>query len=211
MLTFLDSGGPFMYVILFVSIGAFSLFCERAIFLYLKLSMNTDKAYKKIMVLLDNANYRAAIEECNKIISHPLGRILKSGLLKAGKRDKEIEQAMQEGLLREVPLLKKRINYLSMFANVATLLGLLGTIIGLIAAFQGVSEVASSQKQEVLSAGISVAMFTTAFGLIVSIPCLMGFYLLNNRCEYLIDQFEEKALALFNVVSTMKRESQNNA
>lgn len=173
--------------------------------------MSTDKAYKKIMAQLDNANYRGAIEECNKIISHPLGRILKSGLLKAGKRDKEIEQAMQESLLREVPLLKKRINYLSMFANVATLLGLLGTIIGLIAAFQGVSEVASAQKQEVLSAGISVAMFTTAFGLVVSIPCLMGFYLLNNRSEYLIDQFEEKALALFNVVSTMKREPQNNA
>lgn len=211
MLTFLDSGGSFMYVILFVSIGAFALFCERAVFLYLRLSLNIDKAYLKIMMLLNTGNYRGAIEECNKIISHPLGRILKSGLLKAGKRDKEIEQAMQESLLREVPLLKKRINYLSMFANVATLLGLLGTIIGLIAAFQGVSEVAASLKQEVLSAGISVAMFTTAFGLIVSIPCLMGFYLLNNRSEHLIDQFEEKSLALYNVVSTMKREPQNNA
>lgn len=209
MLTFLDSGGSFMYVILVVSIGALALFCERATFLYLRLSMNTEKAYQKIMVLLENANYRGAIEECNKIASHPLGRILKSGLLKAGKRDKEIEQAMQESLLREVPLLKKRINYLSMFANVATLLGLLGTIIGLIAAFQGVSEVAASMKQEVLSAGISVAMFTTAFGLVVSIPCLMGFYLLNNRSEHLIDQFEEKALALYNVVTSMKRENQH--
>jgi len=206
MFTFLESGGAFMYVILLVSVGAFALFCERAVYLYIKLSMNTDKAYKKIMVLLEAGDYRGAIEECNKIITHPLGRILKSGLLKAGKRDKEIEQAMQESLLREVPLLKKRINYLSMFANVATLLGLLGTIVGLIAAFQGVSEVAASMKQEVLSAGISVAMFTTAFGLIVSIPCLMGFYLLSNRSEHLVDQFEEKSLGLFNVVSSMKRE-----
>jgi len=206
MFTFLESGGAFMYVILLVSVGAFALFCERAVYLYIKLSMNTDKAYKKILVLLEAGDYRGAIEECNKIITHPLGRILKSGLLKAGKRDKEIEQAMQESLLREVPLLKKRINYLSMFANVATLLGLLGTIVGLIAAFQGVSEVAASMKQEVLSAGISVAMFTTAFGLIVSIPCLMGFYLLSNRSEHLVDQFEEKSLGLFNVVSSMKRE-----
>jgi biopolymer transport protein ExbB/TolQ len=206
MFTFLESGGVFMYVILFVSIVALALFCERATYLYLRLNLNTDKVYKQIMSLLGQANYRNAIEECDKINRHPLGRILKSGLLKAGKRDKEIQQAIQESLLREVPCLKARINYLSMFANIATLLGLLGTIVGLITAFQGVSEATAAAKQEILASGISVAMFTTAFGLIVAIPCLMGFYLLNNRGEYLINQFEEKALGLYNALANMKRE-----
>jgi len=206
MFTFLDNGGAFMYVILFVSIVALALFCERATFLYLRLNLNTDKVYKQIMTLLGQSNYRNAIEECDKINRHPMGRILKSGLLKAGKRDKEIQQALQESLLREVPLLKVRVNYLSMFANIATLLGLLGTIVGLITAFQGVSEASAAAKQEILASGISVAMFTTAFGLIVSIPCLMGFYLLNNRGEYLIGQFEEKALGLYNTLANLKRE-----
>lgn len=207
MFTFLDNGGAFMYVILFVSMVALALFCERATFLYLRLSLNTEKVYKQIMAFLGQSNYRNAIEECDKINRHPLGRILKSGLLKAGKRDKEIEQAIQESLLREVPRLKARVNYLSMFANIATLLGLLGTIVGLITAFQGVSEASAAAKQEILASGISVAMFTTAFGLIVSIPCLMGFYLLNNRGEFLIGQFEEKALGLYNALANLKREA----
>ncbi len=195
-----------MYVILLTSIGALALFCERAFFLYGKLRLNMDNAFDKISALLGNSNYRAALEEVNRIQNHPMGRTLKSGLLKAGKRDKDIEQALQESILREMPLLKKRINYLSMFANVATLLGLLGTIIGLIAAFAGVAGASAAEKQQVLAAGISVAMFTTAFGLIVSIPSLVGFYLLNNRGDHIIEKMDEKSLALFNILSGLKRE-----
>lgn len=206
MLDLLNSGGTFMYVILVTSIAALALFCERALFLYGKLSLNMDAAFNKVSALLETANYRAALEEVNRIQNHPLGRTLKSGLLKAGKRDKDIEQAMQESILREMPLLKKRINYLSMFANVATLLGLLGTIIGLIAAFAGVADASAAEKQEILAAGISVAMFTTAFGLIVSIPSLVGFYLLNNRGDHIIEKMDEKSLALFNIMSSLKRE-----
>lgn len=207
MLDLLNSGGSFMYVILFTSIGALALFCERAFFLYGKLSLNMDNAFDKVSALLSTSNYRAALEEVNRFQNHPMGRTLKSGLLKAGKRDKDIEQAMQESILREMPLLKKRINYLSMFANVATLLGLLGTIIGLIAAFAGVAGASAAEKQQVLAAGISVAMFTTAFGLIVSIPSLVGFYLLNNRGDHIIEKMDEKSLALFNILSGLKRES----
>ncbi len=205
MFTFLDNGGTFMYVILSVSVLALALFSERVVFLYLRLSLNTEKAYKQIMNKLEQYGYRSAIEECDKIAGHPMGRILKAGLLKAGRRDKEIEQAMQESILREMPLLKARVNYLSMFANIATLLGLLGTIVGLITAFEGVGGAAAAEKQEILASGISIAMLTTAFGLIVAIPCLVGFYLLNNRGDYLMDQFEEKALGLFNVLSSLKR------
>ncbi len=206
MMDLLNSGGSFMYVILATSIGALALFCERAFFLFKKMGLNMDAAFNRIAKLLERSNYRAALQEVNDIQGHPMGRILKSGLLKAGKRDKDIEQAMQEGILREVPLLKVRINYLSMFANVATLLGLLGTIVGLIAAFAGVAGAGAAEKQTILAAGISVAMFTTAFGLIVSIPSLVGFYVLNNRSDSIIEKMDEKALALFNILSDLKRE-----
>ncbi len=206
MMDLLNSGGSFMYVILITSIGALALFCERAYFLFVKMNLNMDTAFNKISALLEKANYRAALEEVNRIKTHPLGRTLKSGLLRAGKRDKDIEQAMQESILREMPLLKVRINYLSMFANVATLLGLLGTIVGLIAAFAGVAGASAAEKQEILASGISVAMFTTAFGLIVSIPSLVGFYVLNNRSDALIEKIDEKALAMFNILSHLKRE-----
>jgi len=194
-----------MYVILGVSVIAFGLFCERAGFLYFRLKLNTETAFQKIFFFLEKLNYRGALEECTKIEKHPIGRILKAGLLKSDKRDKEIELAMEERILKEIPLIKARVNYLAMFANIATLLGLLGTIVGLVTAFQGVGSADATMKQEILAKGISVAMLTTAFGLTVAIPCLAGFYVLNNRGDHLIDQFEEKALKLFNVLSSLKR------
>ena len=205
MFELLQSGGFFMYIIFTVSIVAFAIFIERASFLFFRLKMNFDKSFQRVLAYLEKFNYNAAIEECTRIENHPLGRILKAGLLKSDKRDKEIELALEENIMKEIPLVKARINYLTLFANISTLLGLLGTIVGLITAFRGVSHASAAMKQEILAHGISVAMFTTAFGLVVAIPCLIGFYILNNRGDYLIDQFEEKALKLFNVLSSLKR------
>jgi biopolymer transport protein ExbB/TolQ len=201
MFYIMQSGGSFMWVILAVSVIAFALFAERYYFLFIRLNLNVDKSANQIKKLLQESNYQAALEECNRIIRHPLGRVLKSGILKAGRRDKEIEQALQEAVLREVPSLKGRINYLSLVANIATLLGLLGTIIGLISAFAGVADAAASEKQEILSAGISVAMFTTAFGLVVAIPSMSGYYLLNNRSDWLVSKIDEKALSVFSILT----------
>lgn len=85
-------------------------------------------------------------------------------------------------------------------------MGLLGTIQGLISAFDGVSSANAAMKQEILAKGISVAMLTTAFGLIVAIPCLVAYYILNNKSDHIVSQFEEKALALYNLLTALKRE-----
>jgi biopolymer transport protein ExbB len=200
-----SNGGPFMFVILGVSIIAMAVFLERAAFLYFRMNLNMDKALKKVLVPLERQNFRGAIEECSKIQNHPLGGILKAGLLKADRKDQEIERAMEEKIVGEIPKVKARINLLTLFANIATLLGLLGTILGLITAFQSVGSADETIKQEILARGISMAMLTTAGGLIVAIPCLGGFYLLNNRGEYLIEKIEEKALGLANALSAMKQ------
>ena len=96
MFEMVQSGGAFMYVIVGVSVTSFALFFERAGYLYLKLKLNMDKAAQKIMIHLENSNYRAAIEECTRIVKHPLGRILKAGLLKSDKKDKDIERALEK-------------------------------------------------------------------------------------------------------------------
>jgi len=205
LLISLTNGGPFMYVILGVSIIAMAVFLERAAFLYFRMNMNMDKALKKVLIPLEQQNFRQALDECSKIGKHPLGSILKAGLLKADRKDQEIERAMEEKIISEIPRVKMRINLLTLFANIATLLGLLGTILGLITAFQSVSNADEAMKQIVLAKGISMAMLTTAGGLVVAIPCLGGFYLLNNRGDYLVDKIEEKALGLANTLSAMKQ------
>ncbi len=205
MFSVFANGGPFMYVILAVSIIALAVFLERAAFLYFRMNMNMDKAFKRVLVPLEKENFRQAIEECSKIRTHPLGNILKAGLLKADRKDQEIERAMEEKIVSEIPRVKARINLLTLFANIATLLGLLGTILGLITAFQSVSSADEALKQEILARGISMAMLTTAGGLVVAIPCLGGYYLLNNRGDFLVDKIEEKALGLANALSAMKQ------
>jgi biopolymer transport protein ExbB/TolQ len=201
-----ESGGVFMYVILGVSLIALALFCERSSFLYLRLKLNMDRAFKRIMMPLERANYRGALEECARIESHPLGRILKAGLMKSDRKDKDIERAMEEKILAEIPRIKARINFLTLFANISTLLGLLGTIMGLITAFKSVSSANEALKQEILAQGISMAMLTTAAGLVVAIPCLVGYYMLSNRTDFFMDQFEEKALSMANTLSALKRD-----
>jgi biopolymer transport protein ExbB len=194
-----------MFVILGVSIIAMALFLERAAFLYFRMNLNMDKAYKKVLVPLEKENFQKAIEECTRLEKHPLGGVLKAGLLKADRKDQEIERAMEEKILSEMPKVKARVNLFTLFANIATLLGLLGTILGLITAFQSVSSASEAVKQEMLAKGISMAMLTTAGGLMVAIPCLAGYYLLNNRSDYLLDKVEEKAMALANTLSSMKQ------
>ena len=205
MFTSIFNGGPFMFVILGLSIIALALFIERAVFLFLRMNVDMDKAYKKVVFSVEKANFNSAIEECMKLDKHPLGSILKAGILKADRKNQEIEKAMEERLLREIPRVKARINLLTLFANIATLLGLLGTIMGLITAFQSVGNADAAMKQEVLAKGISMAMLTTAGGLVVAIPCLIGYYMLNNRGDYLVDKIEEKALALANLLASMKQ------
>ncbi len=196
-----------MYVILGVSIFALVIFLERASFLFYGLKLDMDSAFKRIMKPLEKSDYRRAMEECSKIKKHPMGEILKAGLLRADGRDKEIERAMEEKIMGEIPRVKARINLLTLFANISTLLGLLGTIVGLITAFQGVTNASEAMKQEILASGISVAMLTTAAGLVVAIPCLAGYYFLNNRGEYLIDKFEEKSVSMANMLSTLKQKA----
>jgi biopolymer transport protein ExbB len=194
-----------MFVILGVSIIAMALFFERAAFLFFRMNLNMDKAYKKVLVPLEKENFQKAIEECTRLEKHPLGGVLKAGLLKADRKDQEIERAMEEKILSEMPKVKARVNLFTLFANIATLLGLLGTILGLITAFQSVSSASEAVKQEMLAKGISMAMLTTAGGLMVAIPCLAGYYLLNNRSDYLLDKIEEKAMGLANALSSMKQ------
>jgi biopolymer transport protein ExbB len=131
LFSILTNGGPFMFVILGVSIVALAIFLERAAFLYFRMGLNMDSALKKVLIPLEKQNFSAAMEECARLKKHPLAGILKAGLLKADRKDQEIERAMEEKIISEIPRVKSRINLLTLFANIATLLGLLGNHSGL--------------------------------------------------------------------------------
>ena len=139
--------------------------------------------------------------------STTVSKILIQGLnsFQSARRRDDIEASMEETIMEVIPRLEKRTHYLAMFANIATLLGLLGTIIGLIKAFTAVAQVDPSMKAEILSTSISVAMNTTAFGLIVAIPLLILYTLLQTKTTEIIDSLEMTTVRIVNHLCKIKK------
>ncbi len=208
---FLEQFNPFsrsgiwMFLILLVSVYTFTLIVERAYALWIRFKIDASQILSRILSFVDSNNYSRAIEVCNTRQNHPMCVVLKSGLLKANRSDIEIRRALEQTTMKVGPQIQKRTPYLATLANVATLLGLLGTIFGLIMAFEGVEMASAAKKQEVLARGISLAMSTTAFGLIVAIPTTIAHAILSARQNVLMDTIEDSAMTLFNHLSAKNR------
>ena len=199
---FFQEGGPFMYPIAIVLALGLAITLER--FFYLSaVRRRTRIAFEQgILPLLRKRDYQRAMKAATNSDS-AIASIMGAGIgrLLSNSRREDIEYAMEEGLMEVLPRLEKRTQYLATLANIATLLGLLGTIIGLIAAFTAVAAADPSQKASLLSESISVAMNTTAFGLMSAIPLLMFHAVLQTRTNEIVDSFEMAGVKLLNMVS----------
>ena len=178
---FFGSGGIFMYPILLVFAVGVAIAVER--YITLTLVTNKNKAvWDKVQPLLTNGNFDEA-REMTSADESTISQVLNMGLSLQGavRRREDIEIAMEESMMEIVPRLEKRTGYVALASSIATLLGLLGTIMGLIQAFTAVANANPAEKADLLSASISVAMNTTAFGLMVAIPLLITHAILTNK------------------------------
>ncbi len=205
LVNFFQAGGLFMYPIVAVLALGVAIAVERYVYLTAARTTN-QRIWKQVMPLLIDGNYAqaAALTEKSKTA---LSRILRYGLDRAGatvRRD-DVEVAMEEGLMETVPRLEKRTHYLATFANIATLLGLLGTIMGLIQAFTAVANANPAEKADMLSASISVAMNTTAFGLMAAIPLLLVYTVLQTKTTELVDSLEMASVKFLNILTEQRQ------
>jgi biopolymer transport protein ExbB len=186
-----QSGGNFMYLILIVFCLAIAIILERFFFLYYKYNINAPQLFQQIRNAALKGDLKGAVRFCD---NSPLPAILRSGMVKAQEEPEEILPAMEETALEVTPRLLKRTPYLTVLANIATLLGLLGTIFGLIVAFSAISGAQPGEKAVQLARGIMLAMSTTAFGLVVAIPTLFFHAILQSKANHLLDEIEEYSL-----------------
>lgn len=207
IVSFFQEGGSFMYPILFVLAIGLAISLERYIYLTASRSSNR-RLLNKILPLLQKGDYQQAYNVTSKSDT-AICRMLSQGLgrMKTASNRDEIEAAMEESMMEVIPRLEKRTHYLATFANIATLLGLLGTIIGLIKAFTAVAQVDPAMKAEILSTSISVAMNTTAFGLMVAIPLLLIYAVLQTKTTEIVDSLEMATVKFVNLM--MSRKSAN--
>ncbi len=198
---FFASGGIFMLPILLVFAFGVAISVER----YVTLAIVTNKneaVWDKVQPLLANGEFDEARDMTSQDES-TISQVLNMGLSLQGavRRREDIEIAMEESMMEIVPRLEKRTPYVALASSIATLLGLLGTIMGLIQAFTAVANANPAEKADLLSASISVAMNTTAFGLMVAIPLLVVHAVLTSKTGDIVDSLEMATVKALNVFS----------
>ena len=209
MLAFFQKGGVFMYPILFVFLTGMAIAVERWFQLSRIRSLNR-KMWSTFYPMLAKGEFDKMKTIVNKDKS-TISQMLGMGLARQGKlrRREDVEIAMEESMMEIIPRLEKRTPYVALLSNIATLLGLLGTIMGLIEAFTAVANANPAEKADMLSASISVAMNTTAFGLMSAIPLLLCHAKLMSTTGQIVDSLEMASVkALNSITSSHRRQSE---
>ena len=209
MIDFFNKGGMFMYPIMFVFLTGMGIALERWLHLSRIRSINR-KIWDRLYPMLVKGQFekvKAVVNNDNSTIS----QMLSMGLDRQGtvRRREDVEIAMEESMMEIIPQLEKRTSYVALFSNIATLLGLLGTIMGLIEAFTAVANANPAEKADLLSASISVAMNTTAFGLMAAIPLLLLHAKLTSTTGQVIDSLEMASVKALNSISSLGRRQSN--
>jgi biopolymer transport protein ExbB len=195
--------GPFLYPSLLMLAIGLAIAIERFMFLNRARSDNR-QLWDKVLPLLQGGKFKE-VHQMTANSESAIGKIVSNGLtrMQSARRREDIDNAMEEGMMEIVPRLEKRTHYIATFANTITLVGLLGTIIGLIKGFTAVASVNPAEKAEMLSASISVAMNNTAFALMVAIPFLLIHAFLQARASEIVDSLEAAKITFLNLVQRL--------
>ena len=206
---FFQDCGLFIYPSLLIMAMGVTIAIERFVFLNRARSENR-KMWSQVKPMLESGKFKEAHGVTAKSDS-AIGKIVNYGLtrMQSPGRREDFDAAMEEGMMEIVPRLEKRTHYIATVANVITLVGLLGTIIGLIKGFTAVAQVNPAEKAELLSASISIAMNNTAFALMVAIPFLLIHSFLQAKTSEIVDGLEGAKISFLNLVQRLKAEQPN--
>lgn len=201
LIRFFQHGGIFMFPIAVVFGLGLAVAIERWFYLGRTAAKNR-KVWRDVIPMLQRGDL-AGVSDLASRSDTAIANMLRYGLnrVRLARHPDEVERAMEESLIEAIPSVEKRTHYLAMFANVATLLGLLGTIAGLIHAFAAVGDAGAAEKAALLSSSISEALNCTAFGLLVAIPMMMIHSLLQSRASEIIDSLETASVKFLNAVT----------
>jgi biopolymer transport protein ExbB/TolQ len=186
----LSQGGTMMFVNLGVSITVVAIVLLRVYALWIKYRISANAFADTVIAAVDQGNFANAIQLASQKSDHPLAAVTKDVLMKADKSDREIDRAYEASMSREMPRFRRFTAFLPQAGNLATLIGLLGTIQGLIEAFGGAQAEDAAARQEVLAKGITVAFYNTFFGLSIAVFSALTYIIINGRQTLLLESME---------------------
>ncbi len=204
--SFIKEGGWPSWLVILVGIACAGITVERWIRIQIEYSVNSRAFMAKLKKYILSDNIDRAISLCNSKSSALLPKVLKAGLSRAKDSTQDIQNAIDEATLEVIPKLEARALYLPTLANLSTLIGLFGTIIGLIMGFKGGSQAVDAvQRQQFLQNAIAVAMHTTALGIMVAIPTLFVSAVLQSKINSIISDIDQYSVKLINLLSASQK------
>ncbi len=201
VIKFFKDGGPFMFVNLFWLACALGVAAERFYTLLFRYNLNAAPFMQQIQTLVGNGNVDRALKLCRAVPNAPLAKVVGAGLSRANRGEMEVAKAVEESIVEHTPAVTARVAWLWSLANIATLVGLVGTVFGLIGTFRALGDVPADQKQLMLSEGISKAMNNTAFALSIAVLCIIFHLILTSLSKGLVETVELYAMKLENLLS----------
>lgn len=209
---FVVEGGFSSMMVVAVGVAAAAVALERWIRIQFQYSCNSRAFMAKLKKYILSDNIDRAISLCNSKSTALLPKVLKHGLTRAKDSSADIQNAIDEATLETIPKLEARALYLPMLANIATLIGLFGTIVGLIMAFKGAGEAVDAvQRQAFLQKSIAIAMHTTALGIFVAIPTLIVSSILQSKINSIISDIDQYSVKLINLLSASQKMGKGGA
>ena len=199
LLEYYRSGGGIMHFILVVAVIGLAVFLERFYTIVIRSKINGREFIERVIQLVRAGKIEDAIKLCSqsKAVLPDMGLLI----LRSRSRDEaDLQNVSDAAALSVLPRLTRRLHYLPMLANVATLIGLLGTIFGLREAFSGVSAAEAAERSQRLAAGIAIALNATGFGLLVAVPLSVAHAYLVSQAESIIEQVDEFQVRLINAL-----------
>lgn len=196
---FTSPGAIAMWTILMMGFAILGIVIERVWYLFFKCGASSGSFMAGTSKYLKAGDYEKAIKYASSATT-PLAKAIVAVLQNRGKSTKQVQKAVDEVFLTETPKVSRNVNILNTFANLATLTGLLGTIFGLMMAFDAIANVPAAQRAQALATGISVAMSTTLFGLIVAVPTILIQGILAGKSDRVVEEMDEKTAKLINLI-----------
>lgn len=201
----LEHGGLAIYLIIISAIFLVIIGLERLIMLFVRLSYKTDAAVETIRTHILSQRYTDAIQVCNSKIDAPVLSVIKSALLASESGREAMRSALGGALLEVTHRCEKRLPYLSLIANIATLLGLFGTITGLIKTFTAIADADPSEKARLLGLGISEAMYATASGLIIGMAAMVVHTICVSKSDSIVGEAQDVGFKVITWVEQSER------
>lgn len=196
---FTSPGSFVMWIILFLAFAILGIVIERVWFLFLKCGTGSGSFMSGISKYLKAGDYEKAIKYSSSM-STPLAKGVTAILKNRGQSSKRVQKAVDEVFLTESPKITRGIQIINVMANLSTMLGLTGTIFGLMMAFDAIANVPAAQRAQALATGIAVAMSTTLFGLLVAVPGILCQGILSSKSDKVIEEMDEKTAKLVNLI-----------